>query len=287
MKGGVDMLKRIFLITLITTLIGVLAGAQFADSQGLMVISKFVKGDIPTDPRSPAWDKVESITIPMSSQIIANPRAFALPKGKSSVRWINVRSLNNGKEIAFLLEWEDMTENSVVDDTATYRDAAALEFPMVVPKREAENPYFGMGHEEMPVNIWQWKADLEGGRDRAVPLGASYPGEGLKYSVDWYQGQLYQLPPKEKERKGSVEDLSAERFGTLTLQDSQNVMGKGVWSGGKWEVVFFRSMADKDKEDIQFKKGDIIPIAYAVWDGSNMEKDGQKSITTWHELKIE
>ena len=277
------MFKKIFLIALIF----ILGNVPTVNSQGLMVVSKFVKGDISADPRSPVWGKVDSITVPLSSQIIANPRAFALPKGKSSVRQVAVKSLNNGKEIAFLLEWDDMTENSVLNDTAIYRDAIALEFPVEVPKREAENPYFGMGHEGLAVNIWQWKADMEGGRDRAVPLGASYPGTGLKYSVDWYQGQIYNLPPKEKQRKGPVEDLNAERFGTLTLQDSQDVMGKGVWSGGKWKVIFYRPMNTKDKDDAKFKKGAILPIAFAVWDGSNLEKDGQKSITTWHELKVE
>lgn len=282
------MFKRIFFIALITILAGILWNLPVANSQGLRVISKSVKGNIPTDPRSLIWSKVEGITIPLSSQIIANPRAFALPKGKSSVRWINVKSINNGKEIAFLLEWEDMTENSIVDNTATYRDAVALNFP--VSASEKDVPYFGMGHGEKEdphmVNIWQWKADLEDGRDRAVPLGASYPGEGLKYSVDWYQGQLYNLPPKEKQRKGPVEDLNATGFSTLTLQDFQDVMGKGVWSGGKWRVVFFRSMITKDKDDVKFKKG-TKHVAFAVWDGANLEKDGQKSISTWHELKVE
>src|SRR3990170_9069667 len=252
-RGGDNMFKRVLLIGLISILVGIHGNVPTVNSQGLTVVSNLIKGDVPTDPRSPAWDKAESNIIPLSSQIIANPRTFVLPKGKSSVRWINVKSLNNGKEIAFLLEWDDMTENSVLDDTAVYRDAVALEFPVEIPSREAENPYFGMGHEGLAVNIWQWKADLEGGRDRAVPLGASYPGTGLKYSVDWYQGRLYNLP--QKQRKGPVEDLNAEGFGTLTLQDSQDVMGKGLWSGGKWRVVYLRSMMGKDKDDVVFKKG--------------------------------
>lgn len=283
------MFKKGFFIALIAGLAGILWNLPVANSQGLMVISKSVKGNIPADPKSPAWNKVDSITIPLSSQIIANPRAFALPKGKSSVRQMTIKSINNGKAIAFLLEWDDLTENSIVDDTATYRDAVALNFP--VSASEKDVPYFGMGHGENDdphmVNIWQWKADLEGGRDRAVPLGASYPGEGLKYSVDWYQGRLYNLPPKEKQRKGPVEDLNATGFSTLTLQDSQDVMGKGVWSGGKWRVILYRPTATKDKDDVQFKKGETKHVAFAVWDGANLEKDGQKSITTWHELKVE
>ncbi|MBI3813789.1 MAG: hypothetical protein HY279_04890 [Nitrospinae bacterium] len=282
------MLKKVFLIGSIVIMAGILYNLPEVNSQGLMVTSKFIKGDIPANPRSPIWDKADGITIPLSSQIIAQPRTFTLPKGRSSVRGINVKSLNNGKDIAFLIEWDDMTENSILDDTAAYRDAVALNFP--VSDSEKDVPYFGMGHGEKEdphlVNIWQWKADLEDGRDRVVPLGASYPGEGLKYSVDWYQGQLYNLPPKEKQRKGPVEDLNAVGFGTLTLQDSQDVMGKGVWSGGKWRVILYRPMTTKDKEDVQFKKGKKY-IAFAVWDGANLEKDGQKSISTWHELTIE
>ncbi len=273
---------KIFLIALIF----ILSNVPEVNSQGLTVASKFVKEAIPADPRAPVWDKVVGITIPLSSQIIANPRAFALPKGKSSVRQVAVKSINNGREIAFLLEWDDSSENAALDNTAAYRDAAAMEFP-VKKAGEKETPYFGMGHGDKMVNIWQWKADLEGGKERAVPLGASYPGEGLKYSVDWYQGRIYNLPPKGKERKGTVEDLNAEGFGTLTLQDSQDIMGKGLWSGGKWRVVFFRSITTKDKEDAVFKKGTTMPIAFAIWDGGNLEKDGQKSISTWHELKVE
>ncbi|MBI3354975.1 MAG: hypothetical protein HY034_08845 [Nitrospirae bacterium] len=278
------MFKKVFLFTLIIALSGVIANVPLANPQGLTVVSKSVKVAIPSDPRDPVWDKVVGITIPLSSQIIANPRAFALPKGKSSVRQVAVKSINNGKEIAFLLEWEDSSENAALDNTAAYRDAAAIEFP-VKKAGEKETPYFGMGHGDKMVNIWQWKADLEGGKERAVPLGASYPGEGLKYSVDWYEGRIYNLP--KKVRKGPVEDLNAEGFGTLTLQDSQDVMGKGLWSGGKWRVVFFRAITTKDKEDAVFKRGTTMPIAFAIWDGGNLEKDGQKSISTWHELKVE
>jgi hypothetical protein len=282
------MSKKIFLMALVVSLAGILYNLPEVNSQGLMVTSKFIKGDIPADPRAPIWDKVDSITIPLSSQIIAQPRTFTLPKGRSSVRGINVKSLNNGKNITFLIEWDDMTDNSILDDTAAYRDAVALNFP--VSDSEKDVPYFGMGHGEKEdphqVNIWQWKADLEDGRDRVVPLGASYPGEGLKYSADWYQGRLYNLPPKEKQRKGPVEDLNAVGFSTLTLQDSQDVMGKGIWSGGKWRVILYRPMTTKDKEDVQFKKG-LKYISFAVWDGANLEKDGQKSISTWHKLTIE
>src|SRR3990170_2247950 len=98
-QGGDNMFKRILLIGLISILVGI-QNVPTVNSQGLTVVSNLIKGDVPTDPRSPAWDKAESNIIPLSSQIIANPRTFKLPKGKSSVREVNVKSLNNGKDIA-------------------------------------------------------------------------------------------------------------------------------------------------------------------------------------------
>lgn len=219
-------------------------------SQGFTIVSKFIEGDIPLTPEFPIWQKMDSMVIPLSSQIIADPKASLLPAGKSLVRQIAVKSINNGKVIAFLLEWEDATDNSNPQGIDTFRDAAALQFPVRVSSGE-EMPYFTMGEKGRMVNIWQWKSDAD----------------------------VRGSPP--------VEDLIAEGFGTLTLQDSQDVMGKGVWSSSRWRVVLYRHMTTKDKEDAMFKKGMTMPIAFAVWDGNNLEKDGQKSITTWHELKIE
>jgi len=52
-------------------------------------------------------------------------------------------------------------------------------------------------------------------------------------------------------------------------------------------VVFLRDLQTKDKEDAVLKKGGTVPVAFAVWDGSNEERDGLKSISTWHEFKVE
>ena len=284
------MLKRFLFVVALSISALLISYLPMAGAQGLTLTSKSVKGDIPLHPLSPAWDKIEGMIVPLSSQLIAEPRAFKTPKGMSSVRWISAKSINNGQVIAFLLEWDDMTENtiSVLNDTYQFRDAVALGFPVTIPKSEEEYPYFGMGHEGAPVNIWQWKADLEDGRDRAVPLGASYPGEGSNsVSNTWYPGIWYDYPSKDMLRKGPVEDLIAVGFSTLSLQDSQDVNGRGIWSGGKWRVVIYRDMTTNDKEDANLKPGITTPIVFAVWDGSNDERDGMKSITTWHHIKIE
>src|SRR3972149_4201277 len=151
-------MKRFFLIIAVA---GVLANAPVAGAAGLTVVSKFVAGDIPTPPIAAAWNKTKEVVVPMSSQIVAKPRVFDLPKGKSSVRRVSVRSVNNGKAIAFLLEWEDVTENSTVDNPAAYRDAAALELAELAKAKEKIAA--AVGHLPRTVSMSPAKADLEDG----------------------------------------------------------------------------------------------------------------------------
>ncbi|MGD9851807.1 MAG: ethylbenzene dehydrogenase-related protein [Nitrospirales bacterium] len=90
----------------------------------------------------------------------------------------------------------------------------------------------------------------------------------------------------------AVEDLNANRFSTLTTQTSQNVMGNGLWkpygtmkgdcgNGPTWRVVFKRSLVNSDIHTIQFTPGMTVAVAFAVWEGSNIKRNGMKGISTW------
>lgn len=85
-------------------------------------------------------------------------------------------------------------------------------------------------------------------------------------------------------RRSPVEDLNAEGFSTLTTQANQDVDGKGNWSNNRWAVVFKRSLKTEDSNDAQFT-GSETPIAFAIWNGQNKERNGQKAITSWNKLK--
>ena len=84
-------------------------------------------------------------------------------------------------------------------------------------------------------------------------------------------------------RHSPVEDLNAEGFSTLTTQANQDVEGSGNWSNNRWVVVFKRTLTTDDSNDTQFTEGKT-PIAFAVWNGSNKERNGQKGVTHFHEL---
>jgi DMSO reductase family type II enzyme heme b subunit len=208
-----------------------------APKEEATVTSKFIKTDLSApDPIGPIWKEAPAVDILL--------RPLWLKEGY--VDRVRVRSLHNGKEIAFLVEWEDPTKNADLQRLEVFRDAAALQFPT-----KADGvPSFPMGEAAQAVNIWQWRVDREGNG------------------------------------RGSVENLAAAGFGTLTRQLSQDVKGKGIWSKGKWRVVFSRVMTGGG-EVVGLAPGKVMPVAFAVWNGAISQRDGEKSVSTWAFLKIE
>lgn len=85
-------------------------------------------------------------------------------------------------------------------------------------------------------------------------------------------------------RRSPVEDLNAEGFSTLTTQANQDVDGKGNWNNNRWTVVFKRALKSKDSNDTQFS-GSKTPMAIAIWNGQNKERNGQKAVTQWQTLQ--
>ena len=102
----------------------------------------------------PTWNK--HTVVDLDPQMITNPMWPA-----PATKWVNVRAVNNGKEIAVRLSWTDPTRNDIMVQSQQYRDQAAIMFPV---NQSGEEPPFTMGGDGESVNIWQWKAtwDKEG-----------------------------------------------------------------------------------------------------------------------------
>ncbi|MGH7260774.1 MAG: ethylbenzene dehydrogenase-related protein [Nitrospiraceae bacterium] len=97
-----------------------------------------------------------------------------------------------------------------------------------------------------------------------------------------------------KNKNGKALDMNAKGFRTLKVQDQQDVKGKGVYENGVWKVVFSRALSTGDAEhDTQFKPGEFINIAFAVWDGKRLEsgdlkeKGSQKAVSSWWYFRAE
>ena len=97
---------------------------------------------------------------------------------------------------------------------------------------------------------------------------------------------------KNKDNKGV--DMNAKGFGTLKVQEHQDVKAKGVYANGTWKVVFTRLLdTGHPDEDTQITTGGFINIAFAVWDGKKdvsgelKEKGSQKAVTAWWNFRAE
>jgi len=270
------------------------------------IVSKFMKGELPLDPSASTWENIPFTRVHLEP-------LWSLVKGVEEVR---VKSLHNGKEIAFLLEWDDPTQDQDVLRSQDFRDAAAIQFSVKAVKLHGAGhpePLDMMGDEHGLVNIWHWKADWEADLKRYRDLQDRYPGMAADvylfhrgvppgsssadhvmapasthdptYLSGWGVGNLLSTPI----RRSSVEDLNAIGFGTLTSQppEDQNVQGRGIWKDGKWRVVMTRAIRSESDRDAEFTTGHFLPIAFAVWDGSQKDRDGQKAVSVWQHLKLE
>ncbi len=221
----------------------------------VVVKVKLLEADqLPTEPSDDNWSKAIPVEVPLAGQIITSPRHW-MP----SVDAVMVRALYNKDEIAFLVEWDDATNKQ----EEIFRDAVSLQFPTKIPE-SLKKPYFAMGDSSGVVNLWLWR---------------SYWNEGF--------GAIVDAPETEP---GLVSEMNAKGFKSVTPQppESQNVTGKGIYQNGRWKVVLKRALKTEDaKMDIQFEVGKLIPVAFAVWDGSNSDVAGQKSISVWYYIILE
>jgi hypothetical protein len=206
--------------------------------------------------------------LPLSGQVITRP-AWPEP----SARALAIRSVHNGTDIAFLMEWQDNTKNDRLSP-GTFRDGAAIGLPL------GDAPaFFCMGQLDHYINIWHWKADWQSDIDRRAARAGERKGEGGEV-------RRFEVIPR---RASSVEDLVGGGFSTLTTKVAQGrVQGKATWKDGVWRVVIRRPLASTDPEnEARLEPGRLQAVAFAVWNGENKERNGQKAVAPWFQLSID
>ncbi len=244
-------------------------GIPIVSSEGMIIRSHLIDGEIPTTPEDPTWNKIPPMTLPLSGQIITRP-VWPEPTARALV----VRSVHNGKDIAFLLEWQDNTKNDRLTP-GTFRDGVAVGLPL------GDAPaFFCMGQLDHYINIWHWKADWQSDIDRRAARAAE------KQEKQRGEVRRFEVIPR---RVSSVEDLIGGGFSTLTTKEKQGrVQGKATWKDGVWHVVIFRPLSTEEQEnEAKLIPGRMQAIAFAVWNGENKERNGQKAVAPWFQLSID
>ena len=258
---------RVFLGVLIAAgLLGWL-GIPMVSSEGMIIRAHFVQGEIPKKPDDPAWEKVPPMILPLSGQVFTRP-VWPEPTARSLV----VRSVHNGTDISFRLEWRDNTKNDKLTP-GTFRDGLAVGLPL------GEAPaFFCMGQLDHYINIWHWKADWQSDVDRRAARAKQRRGRGGV--------RRFEVIPR---RASSVEDLIGGGFSTLTSKRKQGrIKGHARWNRGVWQVVMTRPLTSKAVEnEARLEPGRLQTIAFAVWNGENRERNGQKAVAPWFQLAID
>jgi DMSO reductase family type II enzyme heme b subunit len=110
---------------------------------------------------------------------------------------------------------------------------------VMFPLLEEANP-FTMGDAQQPVNAWLWRAD------RKEPFDVIARG----YSTS-------------QRRPASSSQLEAS----------------ALYRDGEWHLVFQRPLQPASGEFARFAPGQPAKIAFAIWEGSNAERAGQKAVS--------
>ena len=247
------------------------------------VLSAQRVSSVPTEPDAIVWEKAGEFEIPMRQ----------LWGRENEVSRVRVAAATDGRKLAIRMRWADSTLDARMLKPEEFRDAAAVQFSLAGP-----DVTFAMGERGKPVAIWHWKADWQ--RDLAGREDVESDAPGM--AVDIYpfsrgKGAADQDPAfltgnaagnafSKLSRKSPVESLVAAGIGSLTPRPAalQNVSGKGVWAANEWKVVFVRDLSPAGEGDIRLSDG--VPIAFAVWNGSQGDRNGIKAFSAWYRLGL-
>jgi complex iron-sulfur molybdoenzyme family reductase subunit gamma len=85
---------------------------------------------------------------------------------------------------------------------------------------------------------------------------------------------------------GKTDELIAGGPGSTTRFDRSTVVTDATHANGRWQVVLSRSLEASSESRTTIPADADMDIAVAVWNGSNMERSGQKSVSEWHYLAL-
>ena len=218
---------------------------------------------------------------------------------------VSVKAVHDGDSLALLLKWEDTTPDATAIRPQDFRDGAAAQFALT-----DDPPFFAMGQAGRAVNIWMWKSERQADLESAFhEVENVYPNIGIDsypnllkspleqptrraltlesdpaFVTAWGAGNIVADPT----RRNPAENLHAEGFGTLKAhpRSAQMVRANGRYMTGSYVVQFTRRLPGGNGE-VQLTPGSMVPIAFAVWNGSAGDRDGKKSVTIWQELALE
>ncbi len=217
---------------------------------------------------------------------------------------LQIQAIHDGKSIAIRITWKDGSEDKHATRSESFEDAVAMELV-----RGNAEPFLGMGSVDQSVDVWFWDAD----RQTSIDVEDQYPNivadiypfsENLVATAEYHRkGTLRdeqpsislpalaaknQIVPGRSISGGSDLGVGGPGSVTFRIPKSQLVTAMGQWKEGRWTVVMQRALSvDTPDEGVSLGPGEKASVAFAIWNGSHQDRDGQKLITIWQDLELE
>ena len=246
---------------------------------------------LPAHPTAPGWNDAPAVRL----------RVTPLWWRNDFEPYLNVQAVHDGTSVALRLSWKDTTPDTHAAASESFEDATAMGLTA------GPEPFLGMGSKLSAVDVWMWDAD----RQRAVDVADLHPN----LVVDRYPFEEQVVPTAEFARPGTAAEavgpvsLPARATGNAIVPDGKNggsslqaggpgsiafrvpisahVRAKGQWQDGRWFVVLQRPLTVEPGQGVSLQPGQTASTAFAVWDGTHHDRNGQKLITIWQDLVLE
>ncbi len=233
---------------------------------------------------SSIWEKAkaaEVVLYPQTTITLNDKKANEINKNDKAKK-AKVKALYNGKRIAFLIEWPDGTKNIQKGyKSNVYADGFAVQFTNISDAKKL--PYIGMGSKGREVVIHLQKAvekfyEPNGNKDVSMQVNRDntpYFGKYLKK----FDEKVEKLANRDYEKV-----FVSEGFRSMTEIKGEKIKAKAgmKYENGGWKGLVSRSMKD---EYLDLNKP-AIAVAFAVWDGEKLNRDGIKLLSSWEPVVL-
>lgn len=266
---------------------GIAASSLMAAEAAITAVK--VSGDLNNVSYSDAvWSKAKFSEVslyPQTTIKMNDAKANELNAANKAVK-AEIAAVYNGENIAFMVKWPDATMDIQRGyKTTSYGDGFAVQFAEDASNPEAL-PYIGMGSADREVVIHLQKAvrpsyEPNGKGDVAMQVNRN--------QTDLFDADLAKFD-KDVAALGNFDyerSFVSQGFRSMTeIKDGSNSSSArlGYNTGDKaWEGTLSRAMKD---DYVDLNQG-AIPVAFAVWDGAKMGRDGLKNLSQWVSVKLE
>ncbi|MCP4787452.1 MAG: c-type cytochrome [Fuerstiella sp.] len=218
---------------------------------------------------------------------------------------LQVQAIHDGRTLAVRLTWRDDEGDRQAVSGSSFEDAVAMQL-----YRGNSEPFLGMGGPKSPIDVWFWDADRQGKPrtvediypnvvvdvypfSEAVATSAEFTRAGARTGAQPdislpAKASGNQIVPTDDASGGTSLSAVGPGSSTFRIPGNPSVRATGKWQDGRWTVLMTRALAlDSANGGVSLEPGSHASVAFAVWDGSEQDRDGKKLITIWQDLVLE